>query len=100
MSERLIVSPATGPFRAVAEFSSAAPTLASSSLGAAAERSVILVGVGDLVGWAGDHEVRSPFAGSLEGIIVLEGERVVTGQPVAWLRTSHPAETNLVTKEH
>ena len=50
------------------------------------ERTVLHVGVGDLIGWAGDFEIRSPFSGTLEGIIVLEGERVVGGQPVAWLR--------------
>ena len=99
MTERLIVSPATGPFRPVAEYSSAAPTLGSASGTLATTRAVLSVGVGDLVGWAGETEIRSPFAGSLEGIIVLDGERVVTGQPVAWLRESYPADTGRTTKE-
>jgi biotin carboxyl carrier protein len=32
--------------------------------------------------------VRSAFRGSLEGVLVLPGERVTAGQPVAWLRAS------------
>ncbi len=84
MAERLIVAPATGPFRLVPEFVDAAPTLSTTET----RRENIAVGVGDLVGWAGETEIRSPFAGELQGIIVLAGERVVTGQPVAWLRTA------------
>ena len=83
MAERLIVAPATGPFRPVADFINAAPTLSTTET----RRENIAVNVGDLVGWAGETEIRSPFAGELQGIIVLAGERVVTGQPVAWLRT-------------
>ncbi|HVB00676.1 MAG TPA: ACP S-malonyltransferase [Acidimicrobiales bacterium] len=84
MAERLIVAPATGPFRPVADFINAAPTLSTTET----RRENIAVNVGDLVGWAGETEIRSPFAGELQGIIVLAGERVVTGQPVAWLRTT------------
>jgi biotin carboxyl carrier protein len=66
-----------------------------SEVSAAGEsESPIQIRVGDLVGWAGATEIRSSFAGSLEGIIVLPGERVVSGQPVAWLRveTGHGHE--------
>jgi [acyl-carrier-protein] S-malonyltransferase len=84
MAERLVVSPATGPFRPVEHFASAAPTLEA---GTAKARSLQHIAVGDLIGWAGEYEIRSPFSGSLEGIIVLAGERVVGGQPVAWLRS-------------
>lgn len=83
MAERLVVSPATGPFRPVDHFAGSAPTLEGSS---STSRPLIHVVVGELIGWAGETEIRSPFAGSLEGIIVLAGERVVGGQPVAWLR--------------
>ena len=83
MAERLVVSPATGPFRPVEHFASSAPTLEANTSTA---RPLIHVAVGELIGWAGGTEIRSPFAGSLEGIIVLAGERVVGGQPVAWLR--------------
>ena len=83
MAERLVVSPATGPFRPVETFAGAAPTIGG---GTAGGRSSLRVAVGELIGWAGETEIRSPFSGSLEGIIVLAGERVVGGQPVAWLR--------------
>lgn len=84
MAERLIVAPATGPFRPIPDFVNSAPTLSTTE----SRRETITISVGDLVGWAGETEIRSPFAGELQGIIVLAGERVVTGQPVAWLRTT------------
>ena len=70
-TERLVVSPAAGIFQA------------SEGIGAGAS-----VGVGHLVGRVGDHEVRSPFAGELIGVLALDGERVTASQPIAWLRTS------------
>ncbi len=119
MTERLVVSPATGPFTPAPRCLPAVPTLpgraqsararpgtappaatapgadgtapapadGSGEVGDAGDAaSPIQIRVGDLVGWAGATEIRSSFAGSLEGIIVLPGERVVSGQPVAWLR--------------
>jgi hypothetical protein len=32
--------------------------------------------------------VRSAFAGSVMGWLAVEGERIATSQPIAWLRTS------------
>ncbi len=69
--ERLVVSPATGPFTPEAGLEA----------GMALER-------GQLVGTVGDTEVRSAFAGELQGMVALAGERVMTSQPVAWLRVS------------
>ncbi|MDQ1397133.1 MAG: [acyl-carrier-protein] S-malonyltransferase [Acidimicrobiaceae bacterium] len=69
MSERLVVSPGAGVF---APADDAAPET---------------VAVGELIGKVGTHEVRSPFAGSLMGMLAMAGERVQVGQPVAWLRT-------------
>jgi [acyl-carrier-protein] S-malonyltransferase len=90
MTERLVVAPATGPFQPAPELAVWAPTLPGSSrqdAGSAQDHPAkARIGVGDLIGWAGESEVRSPFAGTLEGILVLAGERVVGGQPVAWLR--------------
>lgn len=96
IAERLIVSPGTGPFSAEAAFAHAAPKIQAASHRVSAQRlsdaaseadpEPVVVRVGDLVGRAGEHEIRSPFAGALQGLLVLEGERVVTGQPVAWLR--------------
>ena len=70
-TERLVVSPAAGIFQT------------SEGIGAGAS-----VGVGHLVGRVGDHEVRSPFAGELMGVLALDGERVTASQPIAWLRTN------------
>ena len=70
-TERLVVSPAAGIFQASDQISEGA-----------------VVGVGHLVGHVGDHEVRSPFAGELMGVLAVDGERVTASQPIAWLRTS------------
>jgi [acyl-carrier-protein] S-malonyltransferase len=82
MNERLVVSPATGLFRP-------APALDASLPGADGhgDSRCPQLGVGDLVGYVGETEVRSAWAGALAGILVLPGERVADGQPVAWLRT-------------
>ena len=70
-TERLVVSPAAGIFQASDDISAGA-----------------VVGVGHLVGRVGDHEVRSPFAGELMGVLAVDGERVTASQPIAWLRTT------------
>ena len=44
------------------------------------------VAVGDLLGTVGTVEVRTPFAGTVVGFLAHPGERVVAGEPVAWLR--------------
>ena len=46
----------------------------------------MFIEVGGLIGLVGGTEVRSAFPGTLEGVLVLAGERVTRGQPVAWLR--------------
>jgi pyruvate/2-oxoglutarate dehydrogenase complex dihydrolipoamide acyltransferase (E2) component len=46
----------------------------------------MFIEVGGLLGLVGGTEVRSAFSGTLEGVLVLAGERVTRGQPVAWLR--------------
>ena len=74
VSERLVVSPATGLFT---------PAPASDAAGAEGEA----VEVGGLLGTVGEVEVRSPFDGWLMGMLAMQGERVTTGQPVAWLRS-------------
>lgn len=67
--ERLIVSPAAGVFTPIK-----IPVL-----------SPILVG--QVIGHVGEHEVRSAFNGLLQAYIAVEGERVTSRQPIAWLRT-------------
>jgi [acyl-carrier-protein] S-malonyltransferase len=43
---------------------------------------------GDLLGRVGEHEVRSPFEGSIMGLLAVTGERVQVSQPIAWLQTT------------
>lgn len=69
-AERLVVSPAAGIFTALRGLGEGSP-----------------IDVGDVVGLIGDHEVRSPFAGTLQSFIAVDTERVTARQPIAWLRT-------------
>ncbi len=82
ISERLILSPATGLFEPDASVTSLVPGSPAS------RRHAVRVEVGGLIGRVGSSEVRSAFEGSLEGVLVLPGERVASGQPVAWLRAA------------
>ena len=68
--ERLVVSPAAGVFTPVNDVSSGS-----------------VIEVGRILGHVGDVEVRSPFAGKVESYIAVEGERVNSRQPIAWLRS-------------
>jgi [acyl-carrier-protein] S-malonyltransferase len=68
--ERLVVSPTAGVFTPIN----------SISVGST-------IGVGTVIGTIGDIEVRSPFAGVVQNFIAVQGERVTTHQPIAWLRT-------------
>jgi [acyl-carrier-protein] S-malonyltransferase len=43
--------------------------------------------VGSILGYIGEVEVRSPFAGILQSYIAVDTERLAPRQPVAWLRT-------------
>lgn len=72
VSERMVISPSAGVFEP-----------ADSAPGAEAA-----VDVGTLLGWVGRDEIRSPFSGWLMGMLAQPGERVQTGQPIAWLRAS------------
>ena len=69
-TERLVVSPCAGVFTAIDP----------DDLGA--------IEAGRLLGHVNGVEVRSPFAGELQGYLAVEGERVTESQPIAWLRTS------------
>lgn len=73
--ERVIVAPASGRFRPV-------PADEPSTKAVVTEDQVI--GFVDGVGHS--TPVRSPFCGSLMGMMAHAGERVREGQPVAWLR--------------
>jgi [acyl-carrier-protein] S-malonyltransferase len=69
-AERMIVSPAAGVF-----------TPADLDEGQHIER-------GSVVGHVAGHEVRSPFRGTIKGVLAVTGERLTRSQPVAWLRTA------------
>jgi [acyl-carrier-protein] S-malonyltransferase len=69
VSERMVISPAAGVFNP------ADPSPAKT------------VEVGTVIGEVSGAEVRSPFAGTLMGMLAHPGERLQAGQPVAWLRT-------------
>ena len=70
-SERLVVSPAAGIFTP------------ADGIGEGTT-----IEVGTVLGHVGQHEVRSPFAGTIQSYIALATERVTARQPIAWLRTS------------
>ena len=85
---RIVVAPAAGQFRPVDAVAHAAPQLAGLTSSGEGEPADVSVEVGDLVGWVGDVEVRSAFSGTLGGLLVIAGERVMPSQPLAWLRAS------------
>ncbi len=70
--ERLVVSPKAGVFKRAEGIEDDAS-----------------ISPGDLVGFVGTAEVRSPFAGQIKGFLALEGERVTSRQPLAWLQVAH-----------
>jgi [acyl-carrier-protein] S-malonyltransferase len=90
-SERVVVSPAPGVFEpavrlAALESTALAEATAAPGSGEGAEPGSLLA-VGDQVGTVGMTDVRTPFDGILVRWLAVRGERVVEGQPVAWLRT-------------
>ena len=90
-SERVVVSPAPGVFDpdaalAALEATALAEATAAPGSGAGAEPGSLLA-VGDRVGTVGLTDVRTPFEGILVRWLAVRGERVVEGQPVAWIRT-------------
>ncbi len=70
--ERLVVSPAAGVFT---------PDPTAAQVGTPVE-------VGGLLGRVGGVDVRSAFSGTLQGMLAVDGERVMTGEPIAWLRST------------
>ena len=90
-SERVVVSPAPGVFEpdaalAALERTALAEATAAPGSGAGVDPGSLLA-VGDRVGTVGLTDVRTPFEGILVRWLAVRGERVVEGQPVAWIRT-------------
>jgi [acyl-carrier-protein] S-malonyltransferase len=73
VSERVVISPGPGVFQPAGDVDFSAGTV---------------IEVGTLLGTVSGAEVRSPFAGRLQGALAHPGERVQTGQPIAWLHAS------------
>jgi [acyl-carrier-protein] S-malonyltransferase len=71
MTERMVVSPAAGIF---VPDGGIAPGEAMT--------------VGRRLGSVAGEDVVSPFDGTLMGVLAKDGERVMTHQPIAWLRTA------------
>jgi [acyl-carrier-protein] S-malonyltransferase len=69
--ERLVVSPCAGVFVPVGE-----PLVGTT------------IEIGRLLGHVNGVEVRSPFAGEIQGFLAMAEERVTASQPIAWLRTA------------
>jgi biotin carboxyl carrier protein len=78
VAERLVISPRAGVFQ---------PATAINDATTGSEP----IEVGTVIGHIGGQEVRSPFAGTLMAMFALPGERVQTGQRIAWLRISQSA---------
>ena len=70
VSERVVISPGAGIFEPSDEI--------AIEVGSEVE-------VGTLLGTVSGTDVRSPFAGTLQGTLAHPGERVQAGQPIAWL---------------
>ena len=100
-SERVVVSPAAGVFDPdpgleaphPGRQGNLAPDAPTGATGAGSEAGKHPVAVGDLLGSVGPYEVRTPFAGHLVAFIAHPGERVVKGQPIAWLHVDPEEST-------
>ncbi len=70
-TERLVVSPAAGLF-------TPDESIANGTV----------IPRGAVIGTVGEIDVRSAFAGEVQGFLALPGERVTARQPIAWLRSA------------
>ena len=80
-AERVVVSPAAGVFQPDGSCPAPGP-------GGLPAGDGVQVAVGDQLGAVGAAAVRTPFAGTVVGFLAHPGERVMAGQPLAWLRVS------------
>jgi [acyl-carrier-protein] S-malonyltransferase len=85
-SERVVISPAAGVFEPVAGLAAPGPGGLAAAATAGPGHESATVAVGDLLGTVGSAEVRTPFAGVVVGFLAHPGERVSSGEPIAWLR--------------
>lgn len=83
-SERVVVSPAAGIFRP----DDGLDPMEANPLARCGDKEsgAAAIEVGDRIGAVGAMDVRTSFAGTIVRWLAVEGERVVEGQPVAWVR--------------
>lgn len=86
VAERLVVSPVTGLFQPDPSTSGVPGPGGAQPAADADAIAPTYLEVGARVGIVGNTEVRSAFSGALMRILAFPGERVMRGQPVAWLR--------------
>lgn len=98
VTERVIIAPAQGRFRPLAEVQRPGDEAPGPGLSAMEEHTMAtgeqVVGeqlaveqvIGFIDGAGQSTPVRSAFSGLLMGLLAHAGERVREGQPVAWLR--------------
>ncbi|MCL5947764.1 MAG: ACP S-malonyltransferase [Actinobacteria bacterium] len=65
-----------------------------SSQRSSADHSGMDIQVGEEIGTVSGTPLRTPFEGRLIGFLVQPGERIVSGQPVAWLRAGSSPTTS------
>ena len=88
MRERVVPAPVNGVFDPAPGLGAPGPVARNTRTAATDVQPAPagLVSTGDLIGTVSGVEVRTQFSGTLMGLLVLSGERVTAGQPVAWLR--------------
>jgi len=88
--ERVIVAPAVGVFRPLADSDVDLTDAVHMPGNAPASPGGTVISAGQAIGVVegpgSSTPVRSPFGGFLIGMLARTGERVREGQPVAWLR--------------
>ncbi len=87
-SERLVISPSAGVFTVTGDLAGRAPHPLDPTAGTSEPSNV---NVGSVLGIVAETEVRTPFAGNLIRWLAVPGERVASGQPLAWIRSDEEA---------
>ena len=86
VSERVVISPAAGLFEPRPGLGAPGPGGIDTAGTGNPDHAGVPVAVGDVLGTVGGTEVRTPFAGTVVSFLAHRGERVTSGEPVAWLR--------------
>lgn len=79
--ERVVVAPEAGTFHPADPLACDGMAIDTAPRVAVGDKVGVILRLGE------KHSVRSPFRGTLKGLLVLPGERVRHNQPLAWLST-------------